>query len=130
MQTAKYGRTGRIKRDIGRGLKLVNWRFLLTFSSKSVPIRALPTGADCATLRPPPPPAVALPRARTISLAPQGPSDDCAATFVRPRPEARGPPSALDDLRHALGDAAGSAAGCRLLEGSLFPKAGDERDSV
>src|SRR5580704_186075 len=71
MQTADCGRIGRIQRDIRGGPGLVNWRFLLTFSSKSPPIPPLPTGAVCATLRPLPPPAVALTRSRTISLAPK-----------------------------------------------------------
>ena len=38
-------------REIGGGHTLVNRRFLLTFSSKSAPIRPLPRGTDCATVR-------------------------------------------------------------------------------
>src|ERR1700722_20943196 len=110
MQTVDYGRIGRIHRDIGGGLPLVNWRFLLTFSSKSTAIGPLPRRADCATLRPLPPPAVALPRSRTKLLAFKDHLNDRPAIFLCPRAAARGVPSGLDDVRHALGGALGSAA--------------------
>src|SRR6202035_6078426 len=123
MQTEDCGRIRRIGRHIGGGASLVNWPCLLTFSSNSAPRGALPIAADCATLRPLPPPAVASPRARRTSrrcsgpqaLGAQGPSDDCAAILVTPRAEARGTPSALDHLCRAVGGAAGAPHGGRLL---------------